>query len=125
MADVRRKKRLLNAIRSCRAKERGANTADSCESCPFQKDGGICREELFSAVAKYIDGTNECMPVETSFNIYGDEAPICPMCERFLRIGFAYCPYCGTEIDWDDYCDEDPYADQEIEYDDYSETSRP
>lgn len=131
MADVTRKSRLLRALDACFLKERGADKPpfshdDPCKKCPYEGNGCTCRVSLFEDVGKYLRGVDDRQQVEIGYDAYGEDVPICPQCEYQLRTGFAYCPKCGTAIDWDDYAYEGGYFEEEaVQYDDYGEGSMP
>lgn len=126
LTDVRKKTRIRKALLCCLSHERGAPEGtypqNPCKQCEFDKDGSVCREELFRNIINYIDGINETIPVEIGYDEYGDDIPLCPICGKEIRTGDSYCSKCGTAMDWDDY----PIYDEEddgVAYDDYSETS--
>ena len=125
MPDVR-KNTLTNALFKCAAKERGCpegKQVDPCLGCPY-KEQDVCRETLLTDTYNFLMGIRTRHPVEVGFNIYGEDTPICPECEYELRVGFMYCPKCGTAIDWDDFIPfEDDLYDAAEDSDDYSEDS--
>lgn len=125
MPDVRKVK-ITNALAKCLRKEHGApegTETNPCLDCPY-KDKDLCRETLLRDTYDFLMGIRTRFPVEIGFNIYGEDAPICPECDYELRPGFMYCPKCGTAIDWDDFIPfEDDYYDAAEDSDDYSEDS--
>ena len=132
MADVRRQSRLTKAVECCLRHERGADKTQllkslSCEKCPYGNCGSTCKETLFDDLSRFLRGKDDRQMVEVGFNAYGEDVPICPQCEYQLKVGYAYCPKCGTSIDWDDYDPGDEYypIDDDVLYDDYSENSKP
>ena len=126
MSVVDRHSKLLRAVECCFRKVHNASP-DACNGCPYSSSGSTCQESMFDDLRSFLHGYNYKQQVEIGFNAYGEDCPICPQCEYQLRVGFSYCPKCGTAIDWGDFEETDGsyYIDDTPLYDDYSETSRP
>ena len=129
MSDVRRQSRLTKAVECCFRKERGVDKpplskASPCDSCPYGNVGSTCRESMLDDLVRFLKGYDDKQQVEIGFDAYGDDVPICPQCDYQLRTGFAYCPKCGTAIDWGDFVSGTEYFEEDdVAYDDYSEES--
>ena len=75
-----------------------------CFGCPYSDGPGICgrQDDLFRDALELLKGQEAVKP-----GIGGDQNPggtwwyICPVCQKAVDRGDAYCANCGRAVKWD------------------------